>query len=118
MLLTTLQQRAVREFEQQLVCPSSRRGVKVTPFTRRRLSRLRDARSGDETALRLLRDDLAVLPKIHGRAVHAGDFSRGLSGSSHSASDVGGEALMFFGSFAFSCHGPRSNNLGVASELS
>jgi hypothetical protein len=33
------------------------------------LNRLRDG--GDETAFRLFRDDLAVLPKINGSAVHA-----------------------------------------------
>jgi hypothetical protein len=70
------------------------------------------------SALRLLGDDFAVLPKINGRAVHASYFARGLSGSSHSATDAGGEALRSFGSFAFGGHGPRSNSFGVASELS
>jgi hypothetical protein len=61
-------------------------------------------------SLRLLRDDFAVLPEVYGRAMHARDFAGGLSSSSHSATNTRGEALRFFGRFAFSRHGPRSSS--------
>jgi hypothetical protein len=63
------------------------------------LNRHREVTSGDETASGLLGDDLAVLPKIYGSAVHARYLARRLSGSSHPATDAGGKTLRLFRSF-------------------
>jgi len=68
--------------------------------------------------LGLLRDHLAVLPKIYGGAVHTGDFSSSLRRSAQPATDSRGKAFRFFGSFAFCSHGPCSRRFGDSPELS
>ena len=76
--------------------------VEVAPLTRPACEPARDGRSGDETALRLLRDGLSVLPKAYGRAVRARDLACTFSADLHSEIDAG-EPLVGF----YLCCAPR-----------
>ena len=69
-------------------------------------------------SLRLLRDHLAVLPKIDGGSVHARDFARCLGGDAQAATHARGKALRVFRLSTFSGHGLRSSNFRDTPELS
>jgi hypothetical protein len=68
--------------------------------------------------LRLLGNDLAVLPKINRRPVHPSHLARCLAGSSQTATYAGCKTLRLFGLLTWSSHGPRSSNFRRVSELS
>jgi hypothetical protein len=68
--------------------------------------------------IRIFRNNLAILPNVDRRAVHARDLSSGPGSASQAATYTRGKAFRPLWCFTTNGHGPRSNNLAFVSEFS